>query len=90
MFLDDYTVPTFKPSTKYVSSEHIRTTARLITIQFPGHGLATERSFDSQVTRAIQMCLPLFGVFLTCYLWVVYNQTLADVGSNGAGIKCLY
>ena len=45
--------------------------------------LTTESSLYSQ------SYLGQLGLFLTCYLWELYNQTLADVQSTGAGTKCL-
>ena len=59
------------------------TTTRPIATQFP----TTKGSFDSKATWAIEM-LNLFSwhVIYGC----LYNQSLADVRSTGAGIKCLY
>ena len=52
------------------------TTARPIATQFPGQGciddLETERSFDLEATWVIDV----LGLFLTCYLWCLYNQAL--------------
>ena len=49
--------------------------------------LTTERSFDLQATRVIYV----LGLFFTYYQWVFEQpDTVADVRSTGAGIKCLY
>ena len=66
------------------------TTARPIANQFPGHwcmdNLTTENSFISKL-RGSLMCLAYSLHIINGYL---SNQTLADVRSTGAGIKCLY
>ena len=64
-----------------------------VATQFPGHGcmddLKTERTctFDLQATRVIDVLGLLFD---TSSMEVCTNRRLADVRSNGAGIKCLY
>ena len=66
-------------------------TACPIATQSPGHGcmddLTNELSFYSKATW-VNWCAWLIS--LTSYPLVFHNQTLADIWSTGARIKCLY
>ena len=44
----------------------------------------------TDLIRKQRVSLMSLGFVLNCYLWMLYNQALADVPSTGAGIKCLY
>ena len=46
---------------------------------------------DAALIRKLRGSLVFLAYFfLTAYPWVLYNETLVDVRSTGAGIKCLY
>ena len=61
-------VPTFNSCIKCMGSRAYYTTARLIAIQFPGHGciddFTTEHCFDSQATWVIDVFAYLAWVFV--------------------------
>ena len=83
------TVPASNSCTKCVGIPSIYTITRTIAIQFPGHvcmnDLTTERSFDSQATWVINVCL----IILTCYLWLCV-QPGTGRRPTGARTKWLY
>ena len=81
-------MPTFDSCTKCVGSPGI-INARTLDCFQSIDDLATERSFDSQATWVIDV-LRLSLLSLYNFHGYVYNQTLADDLSTGAGIKYLY
>ena len=84
------TVPTFNCCTKCLGTgRNTRPHARLSSSFL---GMDALRTSIPKVPLICKLCWSLVYLvyFLTCYSWIVYDQTLSDAQSTGAGIKCLY